>query len=97
MKKKKTLTKSDIILAVHSKIGYNKKYCEELVDGFFDMIREHLKKGRGVQIHGFGKFILKDKKARRGRNPQTGKAIIIKARRVLLFRASENFKKTILR
>ena len=90
---KKTLTKADIALAVYSKIGYNKKYCEKLVDDFFEMIKDHLKKGQGVQIHGLGKFILKDKKARRGRNPQTGKELVIKARRVLLFHASENFKK----
>ncbi|MCZ0931638.1 MAG: integration host factor subunit alpha [Oligoflexia bacterium] len=90
---KKTLTKADIALAVYSKIGYNKKYCEELVDVFFEMIKDHLKKGQGVQIHGLGKFILKDKKARRGRNPKTGKELIIKARRVLLFHAGESFKK----
>ena len=91
--KKKTLTKSDISLSVYSKIGYSKKYCEELVDDFFEMIKAHLKKGQGVQIHGLGKFILKDKKARRGRNPQTGKELTIKARRVLLFHAGESFKK----
>lgn len=93
MKNKKTLTKSDIVQAVHNKIGYSKKYCEELVDDFFDMIKEHLKNGRGVKIHGLGKFILKDKRARRGRNPQTGKKLMIKARRVLLFHAGESFKK----
>ena len=93
MKNKKTLTKSDIALAVYNKIGYSKKYCEELVDDFFEAIKEHLKKGQGIQIHGFGKFFLKDKKNRIGRNPQTGEEMIIKARRVLLFHASENFKK----
>ena len=57
------------------------------------MIKNHLKKGQGVQIHGLGKFILKDKKNRKGRNPQTGEELIIKARRVLLFHASNSFKK----
>ena len=89
---KKNLTKADISLAVYNKIGYSKKYCEELVDDFFEMIKNHLKKGQGVQIHGFGKFILKDKKARRGRNPQTGAELTIKARRVLLFHIGDSFK-----
>ncbi|MCY4321807.1 MAG: integration host factor subunit alpha [Bdellovibrionaceae bacterium] len=93
MKNKKTLTKSDIALAVYNKIGYSKKYCEDLVDDFFETIKKHLKKGQGIQIHGLGKFILKDKKNRRGRNPQTGEELIIKSRRVLLFHASESFKK----
>ena len=93
MKKTKRLTKADIAKAVYNKIGYSKVHCEDLVDSFFEMIKDHLKKGTGVQIHGFGKFILKDKKARRGRNPQTGEELTIKARRVLLFHASEIFKK----
>ena len=91
--RKKNLTKIDIAVAVYNKIGYSKRYCEELVDDFFEIIKAHLKKGQGVQIHGLGKFILKDKKTRRGRNPQTGKALTIKARRVLLFHASDSFKK----
>ena len=93
MKHKKTLTKANIAKAVHNKIGYNKKFCRELVDEFFDTIKNHLIKGQGIKIHGFGKFILKDKKPRKGRNPQTGKALIISARRVLLFHASTIFKK----
>ena len=91
--RKKTLTKSDITQAVYEKIGYSRRYCEELVNDFFEMIKDHLKKGQGVQIHGLGKFILKDKKARKGRNPQTGKTLTIKARRVLLFHTSDSFKK----
>ncbi|MDE0091742.1 MAG: integration host factor subunit alpha [Oligoflexia bacterium] len=90
---KKNLTKADLAKAVYNKIGYSKRYCEELVDDFFNIIKTHLKKGQGVQIHGLGKFILKDKKARRGRNPQTGEELTIKARRVLLFHTSESFKK----
>ena len=89
---KKILTKADISLALYNKIGYSKRYCAELVDDFFEMIKNHLKRGQGVQIHGLGKFILKDKKARRGRNPKTGRSLTIKARRVLLFRAGDSFK-----
>ena len=90
---KKKLTKADLARAVYSKIGYSKRHCEDLVETFFEMMKDHFKKGQGIQIHGLGKFILKDKKARRGRNPQTGEELTIKARRVLLFHASDNLKK----
>ena len=93
MKNKKTLTKEDIVTAVYNKIGYDKKFSKELVSDFFNSLKNYLMKGQGVKIHGFGKFILKDKKSRRGRNPQTGKSLTISARRVLLFHASTIFKK----
>lgn len=91
--KNETLTKADIAHAVYNKIGYSKKFSEELVDDFFQSIKNHLMKGYGIKFHGFGKFILKDKKKRTGRNPQTGQTVMISARRVLLFHASTIFKK----
>ena len=93
MKNKKVLTKADIVKAVYNQIGYTKKFSEELVDELFNNIKNHLIKGQGIKIHGFGKFILKDKKPRKGRNPKTGKSLTISARRVLLFHASTIFKK----
>lgn len=89
---KKNLTKADLVKAVYNKIGYSKKLCEELVEDMFNNMKESLKKGQGLKIQSFGKFILKDKKSRRGRNPQTGKALTISARRVLLFHASSVLK-----
>ena len=91
--KNKTLTKKDISRAVYSKVGYSQSFSEELVDSLIQIIKAHLLKGRGIKIHGFGKFVLKDKKARKGRNPQTGRPLTISARRVLLFRAGSAFKK----
>ena len=91
---KKTINKSDLAKAVYNKIGYSKKLSEELVNALFDLIKDHLLKGQGVKIHNFGKFILKDKKARTGRNPQTGESLKLSARRVLLFHASAILKKT---
>ena len=88
MKNNKTVTKADLIEAVFEKIGYTKKLSGELVEGIFDLIKDQLLNGRGVKIYGFGKFVLKDKKARRGRDPQTGKSITIEPRRVLVFRPS---------
>ena len=64
MKKKQNLTKANIAKAVYNKIGYSKKLSEELVEELFNSIKDHLKKGQGVKIHGFGKLILKDKKMR---------------------------------
>ena len=89
---KKNLTKADLVKAVYNKIGYSKKLCEELVEELFYTIKDSLKKGQGVKIQSFGKFVLRDKKSRKGRNPQTGKAITISARRVLLFHASSVLK-----
>ena len=91
--KNKILTKADIVQAVYNKIGYNKKFSEELVNDFFLSIKNHLMKGQGIKIQGFGKWILKDKKPRKGRNPQTGEALTISARRVLLFHSSTRLKK----
>ena len=93
MKSRQKLIKADISEAVYNKIGYSKKFSEELVDELFKYIKNHLIKGQGVKIHGFGKFVLKDKKPRKGRNPKTGKALIISARRVLLFHTSTVLKK----
>lgn len=91
--KSKTLTKADIATAVYNKIGYSKKFSEKLVDDLFEEIKNDLINGQGIKIHGFGKFILKDKKARKGRNPQTGQTLTIPERRVLLFHASSYLKK----
>ena len=89
------MTKADIASAVYDKIGYSRKYSEELVDEFFNIIKKHLKKGQAVQIQGLGKFTVKNKKARRGRNPQTGESLMISARKVLLFHASTRLKKNL--
>ncbi len=93
MRDKTTLTKADIVQSIYNKIGYTRKFSEELVEELFNNIKDHLIKGQGIKIHGFGKFVLKDKKMRKGRNPKTGKTLMISARRVLLFHASTTFKK----
>lgn len=85
----KTLKKIDISKAIHNKIGYTKSLSEELVDSILSAMKIQLKKGHSVKIHGFGSFIVKNKKARKGRNPQTGQDIIIAARAVLKFQISK--------
>ena len=92
MKSKKTITKSDLAEALYNKIGYTKQFSKSLVDDIFSTIQNKLKNGQGVRISRFGKFVLRDKKKRKGRNPQTGNPLIIKSRRVVTFRPSLNVK-----
>src|SRR3954470_4734429 len=87
-----TMTKADIIEKVYQKIGFSKKEASELVEMVFDHLKHVLCDGDKVKISGFGNFIVREKKERVGRNPQTGDQIKISARRVLTFRPSQVLK-----
>ncbi len=87
-----TVTKADIIEKVYQKIGFSKKEASELVEMVFDELKDVLQKGEKVKISGFGNFLVRGKKERIGRNPQTGDQITISARRVLTFRPSQVLK-----
>lgn len=89
---KSTVTKADIIDKVYEKIGFSKKEASDLVEMVFESLRNTLIKGEKVKISGFGKFEVKQKKERVGRNPQTGDRITITARRVLNFSPSQVLK-----
>lgn len=89
---RRAVTKADIIESVYEKVGFSKKEAAEIVEMVFDTIKETLERGEKIKISGFGNFIVRDKKARVGRNPQTGKEIEISARRVLTFRPSQVLK-----
>ncbi len=93
MSKKAVVKKIDLSESVHNKIGYTKKFSEDLVEEMLSIIKNKLKKGKSVKIYGFGKFVLRDKKARKGRDPQTGEPILISARRVLKFHSSKSLRK----
>src|SRR6185436_5150586 len=86
------MTKADVIDSVCSKVGFSKKEAAEIVEMVFDTIKETLERGEKIKISGFGNFIVRDKKSRVGRNPQTGQEIEISARRVLTFRPSQVLK-----
>lgn len=88
------LTKADIVERIHEKIGYSKKEAGEVVDSIFELIKHHLENGQKVKVSGFGNFVVHEKRPRKGRNPQTGEAIIIRGRRVLGFKASPTLKKS---
>ena len=82
------LTKAHIIESIHSKLGLPKKNCAEIFETLLDIMRNSLADGDEVLISGFGKFCVKNKKERRGRNPATGSDMMLDQRRVVTFRCS---------
>lgn len=86
------LTKADIVEMLFDELGLNKREAKELVDCFFEEIRDSLAAGRQVKLSGFGNFDLRDKSQRPGRNPKTGEEIPITARRVVTFRPGQKLK-----
>ena len=80
------MTKADIIDAVCEESGFPKRESAKIVENMLDIIKETLENGENVKLSGFGSFNIQNKRARRGRNPQTGEEITISARRVLSFK-----------
>ena len=89
------MTKADIVEQVYLKVGLPKKESSEIVEVAFEIIKETLEKSENVKISGFGSFTVREKKARRGRNPQTGEEIEITPRKVLTFKPSLKLKAAI--
>ncbi|MBI2521184.1 MAG: integration host factor subunit alpha [Bdellovibrio sp.] len=89
------MTKADIVERVYKEAGFSKKEAADLVDLVFKVIKDTLSKGEKVKISGFGNFSIRDKATRVGRNPQTGEAMEISARRVLTFRPSQVLKEDV--
>jgi integration host factor subunit alpha len=90
------MTKAEIVQALYSKVGgFSRKESAELVDLVFEMMKETLGKGEKIKVSGFGNFVLRDKRQRPGRNPQTGQPIKISERRVLTFKASQILKQAL--
>lgn len=86
------MTKADLVEAVHSKVGFSKRESADIVEMVFNTMKDTLEKGEKIKISGFGNFEVRDKRARVGRNPQTGDVIEISARRVLTFKPSQVLK-----
>jgi integration host factor subunit alpha len=87
-----TLTKADLAALLFEQVGLNKREAKEMVESFFDEVRDALEKGDTVKLSGFGNFQLRDKAQRPGRNPKTGEEMPISARRVVTFHASQKLK-----
>lgn len=93
----KTMTKAELAEVLFDRLGLNKREAKDMVDGFFDEIRQALERGESVKLLGFGNFQLRDKPTRPGRNPKTGEEIAITARRVVTFHASQKLKAAVAR
>lgn len=87
-----TLTKAELAELLFEQVGLNKREAKDMVETFFDEIRNALERGETVKLSGFGNFQLRDKPQRPGRNPKTGEEIPITARRVVTFHASQKLK-----
>jgi integration host factor subunit alpha len=92
-----TVTKAELAEALFERLGLNKREAKDMVDSFFDEIRQALERGESVKLSGFGNFQLRDKPQRPGRNPKTGEEIAITARRVVTFHASQKLKAAVSR
>lgn len=89
---KMTLTKADLVEKVFDRVGLTKREATDVVELVFDSIKDELTKADKVKISGFGNFVVRRKKARVGRNPQTGEEMMITARSVLTFKPSQVLK-----
>ena len=86
------LTKAQLADLLFEQLGLNKRDSKDMVDAFFDLITDQLVAGTDVKISGFGNFQIRTKAPRPGRNPRTGEAIAIGARRVVTFHASHKLR-----
>jgi integration host factor subunit alpha len=92
------MTKADIVEYVYEHVdGLIKKQASEYVETLFDLIKDELAAGKSVKISGFGSFIVRHKRERMGRNPQTGEPMVITARSVVSFKPSQLLNKEVNR
>ncbi|MEX1348311.1 MAG: integration host factor subunit alpha [Desulfobacterales bacterium] len=87
-----TLTKANIVEAVSEHIGYTKNRSFDLIETLLEIIKRNLESGEDVLVSRFGKFCVKEKKQRKGRNPATGKDMMLEPRRVVTFRCSRQLR-----
>ncbi len=86
------LTKAEVAEHLFEKVGLSKRDAKDIVEEFFEEIRETLESGEQVKLSGFGNFDLREKSERPGRNPKTGEDIPISARKVVTFRPGQKLK-----
>jgi integration host factor subunit alpha len=88
------LTKNDIVTKVND-LGFTKKKAAEVVESLLEIIKTSLASGDDVLVSGFGKFCVKDKRPRRGRNPATGSDLLLRERKVVTFKCSGKLREKI--
>jgi integration host factor subunit alpha len=89
------LTKEKIIATAYEKIGFSKSQSRDVIEYLLDIMKKCLASEENLLISGFGKFVVKRKRARRGRNPQTNEDLQLKARKVVVFKTSGVMRKKI--
>jgi integration host factor subunit alpha len=89
------LTKEKIIDRLYNQVGLSKNQSRRVTETLLEIIKQTLEKGENLLVSGFGKFVVKNKAARRGRNPQTKKDLDLRARKVVVFRTSGALRKKI--
>ncbi len=89
---KTVVVKSDLVDEIHNTLGLNQREAKDFVEQFFEEIRSVLERHEDVKLSGFGRFSIRHKSPRPGRNPKTGKDVIIKERTVVTFRASNKLR-----
>lgn len=82
------LTKEMIINSIYNQVGLSKSQSRAIIEGLLEIMKQCLESGEDLLISGFGKFIVKSKSARRGRNPQTTEDLQLRARKVVVFKTS---------
>ena len=87
-----TLTKANFTESLFDELGLDKRAAKDMIELFFEEVKSALEQGDQVKISGFGKFELRDKTSRPGRNPKTGEEIAVTARRVTTFRSGQKLK-----
>jgi integration host factor subunit alpha len=90
-----TLTKDHIINTIHDQLDLTKNRSAQLVGSILEIMKTTLENGEDMLISGFGKFCVKDKRERRGRNPQTGEDLMLGSRRVVIFKCSKVLRERI--
>lgn len=90
-----TLTKSDMIEHLMNELSLTRQESKCLVENFFEELSESLIDGKEIKLSGFGNFELKDKNSRPGRNPKTGEAVAVSARRVVTFKTGQKFRQKV--
>ena len=90
-----TLTKQDLIQSIQEENGYSKNQSSEIVETVLELIKSSLENGEDVLISGFGKFCVKEKNERKGRNPASGDDMMLRARKVVTFKCSGSLREKI--
>ena len=90
-----TITKANIVEAVAEQIGYTKNQTSEIIETLLEIIKRTIESGEDVLVSGFGKYCVKTKHERRGRNPATGEDMMLEPRRVVTFRCSRQLREKI--